>query len=109
IHHITLAFTQRHSLGLSTPNSDCSGIQIDQEYYKCKDGEGVLFDETYLHNAYNDTDTPRVILMTDIDRPLKWAWMQTLYHRFGRFVKILMMIDNEEEKHRGVGRKLFKS
>ncbi|HLR17437.1 MAG TPA: aspartyl/asparaginyl beta-hydroxylase domain-containing protein [Alcanivoracaceae bacterium] len=105
-HHDPFAFTLRYSLGLSTPNSDECGIQIDQEDYKWKDGESVLFDETYLHNAYNDTDTPRLILMTDIDRPLKWAWLQKLYHHFGRFFNSLFVIDNVDENQTGLGNKL---
>lgn len=104
-HHDPFAFTLRYSLGLSTPNSDGCGILIDQEDYKWKDGEGVLFDETYLHNAYNTTDVPRVILMTDIDRPLKWKWMQSLYHKFGRGFNSLFVIDNIDENQTGVGNK----
>jgi beta-hydroxylase len=33
--------------------------------------EGVLFDETYVHHAANETDVDRVILFCDVERPLR--------------------------------------
>src|SRR5690606_17793858 len=75
-HHDPFAYTLRYSLGLSTPNSERCGLTIDDKEYVWRDGDGVVFDETYLHAAYNETDRPRVILMTDIDRPMRWRWVQ---------------------------------
>ena len=105
-HHDPFAFTLRYSLGLSTPNSDKSGIFIDGEDYKWADGEAILFDETYLHSAYNHSDKPRIILMTDVDRPLKIKWVQKVYYQFGRFFNNLFAIDNVDASKTGVGNKL---
>ncbi|VAW73727.1 Fe(2+)/alpha-ketoglutarate-dependent dioxygenase LpxO, partial [hydrothermal vent metagenome] len=55
-HHDPFAYTLRYSLGLSTPNSDDSGLVVNGVDYKWKDGESIIFDETFLHNAYNNTD-----------------------------------------------------
>ena len=73
-----------------------------------KDGDSILFDETYQHSAYNDTDTPRIILMTDVDRPLKLKFVQKIYWYFGRFFNRLFMIDNVDPTHTGIGNKLGK-
>jgi beta-hydroxylase len=104
-HHDPFAFTVRYSLGLSTPNSDESGIVVNGEDYKWADGESILFDETYLHNAYNDSDKPRIILMTDIERPLRLKWLQYAYFRFGRFFNSLFAIDNIDSSKTGIGNK----
>lgn len=104
-HHDPFAYTLRYSIGLSTPNSDDCGLIIDEYDYKWKDGDSILFDETYLHSAYNDTDTPRIILMTDIDRPLYVKFVQKLYWAFGRFFNGLFMIDNVDPSVMGWGNK----
>ena len=40
--------------------------------YYWKNGEGVLFDDTYLHDAANESDEVRVVLWLDIARKLPW-------------------------------------
>lgn len=107
-HHDPFAYTLRYSIGLSTPNSDGSGLIINDYDYKWRDGDSIVFDETYLHSAYNDTDVPRIILMTDIDRPMKIKLVQKLYWYFGRFFNGLFMIDNVDPTHTGLGNKLGK-
>lgn len=102
-HHDPFAFSLRYSLGLSTPNSERCGLLIDGEPYVWRDGEGVIFDETYLHAAYNETETPRIILMTDIDRPLRLPMLQKLYYRFARFFNSLFYIDNLDSNISGIG------
>jgi beta-hydroxylase len=105
-HHDPFAYTLRYSLGLSTPNSDGCGLIINDEDYKWKDGESIIFDETYLHSAYNDTDVPRIILMTDIDRPMRPRFIQHLYFYFGRFFNSLFAIDNLDSSYTGIGNRV---
>src|SRR5690606_41164828 len=57
-------------LGLATPNSDACRIYVDGQPYAWRDGEDVMFDETYVHWVKNETDVTRVILFCDIERPL---------------------------------------
>jgi aspartyl/asparaginyl beta-hydroxylase (cupin superfamily) len=40
------------------------------EVYNWTEGEGVIFDDTLLHEASNDTDGIRVVLFVDVRRPL---------------------------------------
>lgn len=105
-HHDPFAFSLRYSLGLSTPNSENCGLLVDGEVYHWKDGDGIVFDETYLHSAYNDTEVPRIILMTDVDRPLRLSWVQKLYYYFGRFFNGLFYIDNLDSSRSGIGNRL---
>lgn len=105
-HHDPFAFTLRYSLGLSTPNSEDCGLMVNGDPYVWRDGESILFDETYLHSAYNRTETPRIILMTDIDRPLRWSWVERAYTVFGRFFNSLFYTDNLDPSRSGIGNRL---
>jgi beta-hydroxylase len=69
-HRDPFAGSLRYHLGLSTPNSENCRIFVDGEPYYWRDGEAVIFDETYIHWAENNTDRMRVILFCDVERPL---------------------------------------
>jgi beta-hydroxylase len=62
----------RYHLGLSTPNSDDCFICVDNAQYSWRDGEGIVFDETYVHWVENNSNKHRLILFCDIERPVKW-------------------------------------
>jgi beta-hydroxylase len=70
-HRDPFAGSLRYHLGLSTPNSDECKIFVDGEPYAWRDGEDALFDETYVHTAFNRTDQARIILFCDYTRPLR--------------------------------------
>ena len=38
--------------------------------YSWKEGEGVLWDDTFVHKVYNNTDEVRVLIYMDVIRPL---------------------------------------
>src|SRR2546430_11930250 len=61
----------RSHLGLVTPNSDKCFIIVDGEKCVWRDGEAIMFDETYIHTAENQTDINRIILFCDVERPMK--------------------------------------
>ena len=47
--------------------------QIEQgEKYFWHDGEAVLFDDTFLHDAANNADQVRVVLFLDVARKMVW-------------------------------------
>jgi beta-hydroxylase len=43
------------------------------EKYHWHDGEAVLFDDTFLHEAANETDSVRVVLFLDVARKMPWG------------------------------------
>jgi len=68
----------RYHLGLSIPEGDCF-ISVNNEIYSWKEGEGILFDETYKHFVINDTEYPRIILFLDVKRDMKnLNWLNDL-------------------------------
>ncbi|MCU1716747.1 aspartyl/asparaginyl beta-hydroxylase domain-containing protein [Pseudomonas sp. 5P_3.1_Bac2] len=85
-HRDPFAGSLRYHLGLSTPNSDACRIYVDGEPYAWRDGDDVMFDETYVHWVKNETEQTRVILFCDIERPLRWP----LLGRFNRWMSALL-------------------
>lgn len=63
----------RYHLGVKIPRppSQC-GIMVDGKTRHWQEGESLIFDDTYLHEAWNNSDEIRVVLFMDILRPLKF-------------------------------------
>ena len=59
-------------LGLQIPG-DTTGcrINIDDKPYHWVEGEFLVFDDTYYHEVWNDTDENRVVLLMHVERPLR--------------------------------------
>lgn len=61
----------RYHLGLMVPDTSKGGecyIICGGQRYDWKEGEGVLFDDTYWHEVWNKTDQRRVVLFLDVLR-----------------------------------------
>jgi beta-hydroxylase len=85
-HRDPFAGSLRYHLGLVTPDSGICRIFIDGEPYSWRDGEDIVFDETYIHSAENRSDQTRIILFCDIERPLKSALLSAVNRVFKRFI-----------------------
>ena len=64
----------RMHLGAVVPEINKCTLIVEKKPYHWKEGEVVLFDDTYEHMAINDTDKPRAIVFLDIMRPLPQPW-----------------------------------
>jgi beta-hydroxylase len=80
----------RYHLGLATPNDDACFIEVDGQRYTWRDGEAMLFDETYVHSADNGCASGRLVLLCDVERPMRFRWAQTVNHFFGRLLTSAM-------------------
>jgi len=58
----------RYHLGVEIPTNDSAYIVCGDEKYKWKKGEGVLFDDMYIHYVKNPSQQKRVVLYLDIIR-----------------------------------------
>lgn len=83
-HRDPYAGSLRYHLGLATPNNDACFIDVDGTPYSWRDGEAVIFDETYLHYAENRSDGNRIILFCDIERPLYGGIARAVNHFVSR-------------------------
>ncbi len=107
-HRDPYAGSLRYHLGLVTPNSSDCFIEVDGQHYHWKDGEAVMFDETYIHHAANRTDHQRVVLFCDIERPLWTAPMRWLNRWFAHYVLAAASSANVEGESIGGLNKFFK-
>ncbi len=85
-HRDPYAGSLRYHLGLVTPNDDGCYLNVDGEHYSWRDGEAVMFDETYIHFAENQTESNRIVLFLDIRRPVKLAFVDWINRAFSRVV-----------------------
>lgn len=62
----------RSHLGLIIPGKqgDCV-MRIENEKIYWEEGRAVVFDDTYEHEVWNNTDEIRVVLLIDVIRPFK--------------------------------------
>ncbi|WAT18393.1 aspartyl/asparaginyl beta-hydroxylase domain-containing protein [Aurantiacibacter sp. MUD11] len=74
---VSKSFFTAH-LGLSVPDKwqDCT-IQVEDQDLHWRDGEWTIFDDTCEHEVWNRTDQPRIILLCQVGRPLRWpaSWV----------------------------------
>lgn len=106
-HRDPFAGSLRYHLGLVTPNSDDCFILVDGIKHAWRDGQDVLFDETYIHEAYNKTDQDRIILFCDVKRPMKYNWVNRFNDFMSRTLARASATANEDGEEIGFLNKLF--
>lgn len=78
----------RSHLGLIIPKDrEKCRIRVDDTITAWKEGEIFVFDDTYEHEVWNETDEERVILLYDFDRPMKF-WGRFLNSAFLQIMKL---------------------
>jgi beta-hydroxylase len=107
-HRDPFAGSLRYHLGLATPNDDRCFIEVDGERHSWRDGQGVVFDETYLHWAENKSDSNRLILFCDIERPMRFGWAGKINRWLGRKVMTAASSPNEASDQTGMINRLFR-
>ena len=106
-HRDPYAGSLRYHLGLITPNNERCRIDIDGNTYYWRDGEHVVFDQTYIHWAENESNVHQLILFCDIKRPMH-GWIAQAVNEF--LCKYLMhstATRNEENDPIGVLNRIF--
>jgi beta-hydroxylase len=106
-HKDPYAGSLRFHLGLVTPNDDRCYIEVDGQPYSWRDGEGVIFDETFIHKAENRTDVERLILFCDVARPMRFDFARRFNQWFGRTVVAAASSPNEPDDRTGLINRLF--
>ena len=63
----------RYHLGLMVPEStDQCGIRVGKDFRHWQEGQSLVFDDSFEHTAWNETDHVRVVLFLDVVRPLQF-------------------------------------
>lgn len=89
----------RYHMGLKAPGDGCC-ITIGGERYSWKEGEDVLFDDTFDHYVVNNTTQRRIVLFLDVERPLMWPEARAINAAFIKYIAPLSTRANEvQEAH----------
>jgi beta-hydroxylase len=63
----------RLHLGLIVPEPrEQLGIRVENDVYRWREGEAVIFDDAFEHEAWNKTPHTRVVLFVDFVKPLRF-------------------------------------
>jgi beta-hydroxylase len=67
-------------LGLIVPEGDVR-MRVDSKIVRWAEGATLVFDDTYEHEVWNDTDETRVVLLVQFGRPLRGIgkWLADLF------------------------------
>ncbi len=60
----------RYHLGIKVPRENPPTIRVAGQPYTWKEGESMIFDDSWPHEVENHATEPRVVLIVDIRRPL---------------------------------------
>jgi aspartate beta-hydroxylase/beta-hydroxylase len=86
----------RYHLALKVPATNPPSIRIKDQHYTWKEGESILFDDSWEHEVYNCSDDLRVVLIVDVFRPMPFFARQVnrLAYLIGRFTYGKMIMKN---------------
>lgn len=63
----------RFHLGLIVPErADRVGIRIADEVHRRREGEALIFDDAYEHEAWNHSEEVRVVVFVDVEKPTRF-------------------------------------
>lgn len=106
-HRDPFAGSLRYHLGLITPNSDECRMYVDGQLCTWRDGEDLMFDETYLHWVENRTSQHRVILFCDVERPLRTGVMRAVNRFVSRYIMPAAATQNVPTEHIGLLNRIY--
>lgn len=91
----------RFHLGLMVPEPrDRVRIRIGNDFYSWREGEALIFDDTFNHEVWNDTDGYRVVLFVDFARPLypPFHWLNQRLLNFGALAPFLREAGEKQKR-----------
>lgn len=96
----------RYMLGLRVPEpKERCRIQIGPDTVHWEEGKSLVFDDTYPHEVWNDTDGYRAVLFLDIVRPLKQP-AKMLNAAMLEFIRLSPFVQGGIENYKAWERKL---
>lgn len=91
----------RLHLGLQVPEpAEHCRIRIGNEFHHWNEGQPLIFDDTFNHEVWNDTDGYRVVLFIDFVRPLRqpWHWINNMILSIGALAPFMREAGNKQKK-----------
>lgn len=91
----------RLHLGLLVPepSQNCK-IRVEKEYLVWEEGKAVVFDDSFNHEVWNDTDGVRVVLFVDFERPVRWpySWLNKFVLSMAVFTPFIREADANQKQ-----------
>jgi aspartyl/asparaginyl beta-hydroxylase (cupin superfamily) len=88
----------RCHLGLIVPkDAEKCRLRVADQICVWREGEMFVFDDTYDHEVWNDTDEERVILLFDFDRPMRF-WGRVINKTFVSLLKLTAYYQEPKKK-----------
>lgn len=100
----------RYHLGLQVPkDKENCYIKVNDEKFSWEEGKGLIFDDTYVHSVYNNTNETRIILFVDIERPLMFPlnYINKGLISFSPFVDFVKNVNDVVEKQNNIKKEFF--
>ena len=91
----------RFHLGLMVPEPrERVRIRIGNDFYSWREGEALIFDDTFNHEVWNDTTGYRVVLFVDFARPLRqpFDWLNRRLLNFGALAPFLREAGEKQKR-----------
>lgn len=60
----------RYHTALIVPEKDPPTLRVRDRHYTWKEGESLLFDDSWNHEVFNNSEQMRVVLVVDVMRPM---------------------------------------
>ncbi len=108
LHRDPYAGSLRYHLGIITPNSQKCCIYVDGIPHAWYDGQDVLFDETFLHEAENKSDQDRLIFFCDVVRPMNNRFATWANQWFSQHIMCHAATQNSDADKLGFLNRVFK-
>lgn len=87
-------------LGLIVPAGDSCRMRVDDRMVRWREGEWLMFDDTYRHEVWHEGVGPRIVLLLQVARPLRSPGRQIA----GLFLWMVRRSPFVQEARRNVGR-----
>lgn len=68
-HKGNLHLVLRAQLVVENKQAELTNLRIEQDNFKLKTGDSIVFDDTFEHEAWNNSSTNRVALIIDFKKP----------------------------------------
>ena len=92
----------RYHLGYKIPKDNVAFIENDGIRYHWKEGEGVMFDDMFMHYVENPSDEQRIVLYCDVlcDLPSSDSECNDLVYRLNAMNPVLISINKSDHVHK---------
>ena len=88
----------RYQLAISVPKKGECKLIVDGKSYFWKEGRGVIFDDTYVHEVVNNTEETRVALLLDVRREVPGFFMRIYDSVLFSLIKLIIILNGTFKK-----------